>query len=116
MSAAERNASRTPRARRRASISTFAAFRPAKRNSPPGTLILVIGCRLTLVAGLVHHAHGLIDRHEAARKARVQHLRERVLAFTRHHVARLTDEVLLTFLALHQLGEVCRVRAGETLH
>src|SRR6266540_244533 len=104
-SAGARNANRTPMPPRRASISIFAASRPVKRNSRPATLIGAIGSarcraprRLAFVASLVHHRHGLIDRQQAAWKTGIQHLRERVLAFARHHVARLADEVLLAFL------------------
>src|SRR4029453_18193413 len=76
-------------------------YRPVAGSGPSRAL-------LPLVTGLVHHLHGLIDGQQAARKTGVEHLRECVLAFAGHHVARLADEVLLALLPLHQLGEIRR--------
>src|SRR5215470_16008239 len=99
-----------PRLARRASIARGAASRAVIPSEAKDAKAL------SLEAGLVHHLHGLVDRKEPTRKARVEHLREGVLALASDHVARLADEVFLALLALHQLGEVRRVGTSEVLH
>src|SRR5437764_14847923 len=91
--------SRATRGGRRSRIVIVAVGRPrrgrsaspSRRHGPPRWL----PPSLTLVAGFVHHLDSLIDGQQAARESGVQHLGERILAFARHHVARLTDEIFL---------------------